>query len=92
MAVLPNKTINGAPVSFIDMAHTTQLSILPGYNVAIFSKQLLSKKYLMAYELSIQWVSKWGPCFQREKFEMASSLQIVQIVGFYLELSNPLNR
>jgi hypothetical protein len=61
--------------------HSTQLSMLLSDSVAIFSRQLLSKKYLMAYELSIQCVCKWEQWYQREKFDMASSLQIV---GVYL--------
>src|SRR5713101_444824 len=63
-------------------AHSTQLNIQPGYIVAIFSVQLLSKKYLMAYELSLQCVSKWEQWYQMKKLDMASN---PQIVGFYLE-------
>jgi hypothetical protein len=57
--------------------------------VAKFYVQLLSKKYLMAYVLSIRRVLRREQCYQREKFDMTSSLQIVR---FYLVLSNSLNR
>src|SRR5215831_10121370 len=76
-------------ISLSEMVQSSQFSKLPGYIAAIFSVRLLSKKYLTAYVLSLQRVSKWEQCYQREKFDMTSNLQSVR---FYLVLSNSINR